>query len=113
MCTLSLGLYAFPLAWYVGLIRQKAEETYAPVRDSPKLGYPRFRGRLQTTPCWRYPYGVHRFPQGTVRGNSSVPQRQLPPALYGTYGQRTRARRTTACRTRPRLEPGDYPQRHP
>jgi hypothetical protein len=32
------------------------------LRGSPKLDYPRLRGMLQITLCWRYPYGDHRFP---------------------------------------------------
>src|SRR5262245_24816429 len=69
------------------------------LRDSLKLGYPSFRGILQTTTCWRYPYGVHGFPQSPVHGHSAVPLRQCPPTLYGTHRQRTRPWWPTARRT--------------
>ena len=45
------------------------------IRGFLKLSYPRRHGRLQTTTCWRYSYGVHRFPQDPVHGNSSVTHR--------------------------------------
>ena len=48
-----------------------------------------------------------------VRAHGAVPPWPRPPALYGTDGHSTGARRTTACGTRPRLEPGASPHRPP
>ena len=48
-----------------------------------------------------------------VRAHGAVPPWPRPPALYGTDGHSTGARRTTACGTRPRLEPGASPHKAP
>src|SRR5262249_45535676 len=78
-------------------------------RDSLKLDYPRLRGMLQITACWRYPYGAYRFPEDTLHRHSALPQRQCPSALYGPDSQRTGTRRPTTRGTGTRLEPGDHP----
>jgi hypothetical protein len=85
-------------------------------RSAKGFSQRRLSQNIWSTPANPLPVGPRRsapIPEGPWHGNSAIPHRQRPPALYGPYSHSTGSRWTTARGPRTRLALGDHPQGHP